>query len=100
MGADSPVKDSENVAFVDSVLTVINQITVSAEGETMDTTLNKIRKEIVVAIQAGLGLSFVIDVVEGPTTRPELSDEAEQRTATQELTWFARYRRSIGDPSA
>lgn len=68
----------------------------------IETLLNKIRKEVNVALVADhtLGLAFVHAIVERGARRPSLSGEAAKPTGSMELQYQVKYRRSRTDPSA
>ena len=79
MGPDEPVDDTiQTWSQIDSQLTVYIDAHVR-DANTAETDINRIRKEVVLAIMAdySLGLSFVLDAVEGPASEPERSGEAE-----------------------
>ena len=65
----------------------------------IDTTLNLIRNEITVALQADhtQGLGFLLDSIEGDAAEPIFS-VGDQQIAEQELEWQFMYRRSRNDP--
>lgn len=67
----------------------------------LETTLNLIRKEITIALQADhtQGLSFVFDTNED-TTEYELGEEGEQTVGIIKTDWIVGYRTSRTDPSA
>ena len=73
----------------------------SVNEETLETTLNQIRKEITVAMQADhtQGLAFVIDTNE-LTAEYELVEEGEQTVGVIKTDWMVGYRTSRADPSA
>lgn len=102
-GEDYPLDTSDQNWFtVDHVLEIMIEIQIKqAYGTPISQTLNQIRKEIAVAIQAApqLGLSFVIDTVEGAGRRPRI-DFSEKSTALQAYEWRVKYQRSRTDPSA
>lgn len=104
-GDDEPKLDHDDDAvleYIDHILEVIIEAHVQASSGIVDTTLNQIRKEIAVVVHADhkIGLSFVINTIEGPAEAPELFDEGEKRTAVQRNHYFVKYRRSRTDPSA
>ncbi len=82
-------------------LQVIIIVTIKTIDE-LETRLNKIRKEVHVALMADYtqGLSFVIDTAPSTATRPELTGEGEKPTASQQLEFLITYRTSRADPSA
>jgi len=102
-GADTPLGDYglENYAFIDSELT----IKVTAHVKTADqaeTELNKIRREVHVALMADYqqGLSFVITTIPQGATEPLLLSDGETPTATMDMYWRVQYRSSQTDPGA
>jgi hypothetical protein len=87
---------------LDSLLTVHLEAVVKAASASIDTTLNKIREEVTIALQADYtqGLAYVIDTKEIGADAPELSGDGDQRTGTMRMTWQIHYRRSRADPGA
>ncbi len=67
----------------------------------LETSLNQIRKEITIALQADptQGLAFVIDTNEA-ATEYELGEEGEQSVGVIKTEWIIEYRSSRTDPSA
>lgn len=101
-GPDRPQSDTSSYGFIDSDLTVYIDIYVKTVTSQVDTLLNQIRKELVIALSASYtqGLSFVIDTVEGDADEPDLNGESDQPVARLRTSWVFRYRRSRTDPSA
>lgn len=101
-GQDRPQSDTSSYNFIDSDLTVYIDIYVKSAASQVDTLLNQIRKELVIALSANYtqGLSFVIDTVEGDADEPDLNGDSDQPTARLRTSWIFRYRRSRSDPSA
>ena len=102
-GDDVPVPYvNRNYSIDDFTLNIIIEIHVSNPDTTpISTTLNQIRKEIIIAIQADplLGLSsFVLDTEEGTASRP-LIEHVDKTNATQQMDFTVKYRRSRLDPS-
>ena len=104
-GSDVPYEEGiQNWTYQDMMLTVVIEIFVKAASTTpISQTLNQIRKEITVALQAvaspPLGLGFCHEIEEGESFEPQL-EVAEQPTAVQRFEWLVKYRRSRADPSA
>jgi len=73
-----------------------------ASSTPISQTLNLIRKEITAAVLADytLGLSFVIDTVEGNSLKPVIDIGGEKPIAIQTFNWLVKYERSRTDPSA
>lgn len=101
MGGDRRIQQLSQV-LEDWELTLFIESRVKTVSAQLDTELNKIRREVTIALNASytLGLSYVIDTSEGEAAAPELSGEGEQPAAAHKLTWFVRYRRSRADPGA
>lgn len=87
---------------LDSVLTVYIDAVVKTASAQVDTTLNLIRSEITVALQADYtqGLAYIIDTKEIGAGEPDLSGDGDQRTGVLRTTWQIHYRRSRADPGA
>jgi len=101
-GPDRPQTDTSAYSHIDSDLTVYVDIYVKSSASQVDTLLNQIRKEIVIALSASYtqGLSFVIDTIEGDAEEPDLNGDSDQPVARLRTSWIFRYRRSRTDPSA
>lgn len=102
-GDDVPVPYADrNYSIDDYELTIHVEMHVDeANNIPVSQTLNQIRKEIIIAIQADpyLGLpSFVIDTEEGTAFRPSI-EHVDKVTATQVMDFTVKYRRSRTDPS-
>lgn len=69
--------------------------------EQIDQILNRIRKEINVAIMSiyALGLNFVVDIEETGAAEPELSGEGNKPAAVMRISYSIMYNRSVTDPS-
>lgn len=102
MGSDSPGDpESRNIAFSDWELEIrIEAVCKKLSYSETDSTLNAIRGEVAAALLSDytLGLSFVIDVIEGEAGSPNESGESERPTASQVLTYSVKYRRPLKDP--
>jgi len=101
-GDDEPLDDDDrNIAFTDSWLTINTDVVVKATDDA-ETTLNKIRSEITVALLAdytqGLG-GFVMDTVEGPAEAPVHDSDGEKPVLRQRLQWRIKYRRNTKNPT-
>jgi hypothetical protein len=101
LGPDEPVAEYSQT-LIDSLLTIHILGVVKSITEQVDTTLNRIREEVAVALQADYtqGLSFVLDTREGESEEPDISNEGEQPAASLRLTWRFLYRRSRLNPGA
>ena len=100
MGQDEIVEDG-NMAFIDRQLNI--EIIAFVKGNSaIDTTLNKIRREVHIALYADrtLGESFVIDTASNGDDAPEVSGNLEQPAASQKLNYIVAYRHSVTDPGA
>ena len=101
-GDDTPLPyEYRNFSLDDFLLTI--HVDIYAQGTTaipVSQTLNQVRKEIIIAIQADytLGLSFVIDTEEGTAFRP-LIEHIDKVNAVQTMDFNIKYRRSRTDPS-
>lgn len=102
-GDDTPIPYIDrNYSLDDFMLNIHLEFHVDeADSIPVSQTLNQIRKEVIIAIQAAptLGLSFVIDTEEGTTYRP-IIEHIDKVTATQSMDFEIKYRRSRTDPSA
>lgn len=104
-GDDIPLEDGlQNLNNIDMTLTVIIEIHVKAAStEPISKILNKIRKEITIALQAvadpPLALAWTIEIDESSGFEPQL-EIGEKPTAIQRMEWMIKYRRSRTDPSA
>lgn len=84
-----------------SELNVFFDIHVKDSAEQIDQVLNRVRKEINIALMAtsNLGLTFVADVNEESAAEPELSGDSNKPTAMMRVTYNIKYNRSVSDPS-
>ena len=84
-----------------SDLAVYIDINAKDSSEQIDQVLNRIRKEINIAIFAvdNLNLIFVKDVTETSAGEPELADGSNKPTALMRVTYKIEYNRSVTDPS-
>ena len=103
-GDDIPLPyEDRNYSIDDYQLSISIEMHVDESNDTpVSQTLNQIRKEVIIAIQADpyLGLSsFVIDTEEGTAYRPTI-EHIDKVTATQVMDFTVKYRRSRTDPSA
>lgn len=103
-GADTPIdlEDGQRVFdYVDRRLDIRVEIRAQATTAQIDQTLNQIAKEISIAMQAmgAIGVSAVIDVIEGIMNEPEISSDADVKTARMDMEWSIVYRHSRADPS-
>lgn len=92
---------AENNVYIDSNLTY--SITIVINNKNPESVLNKIRKEIQIAMYADrkLGLSgFVVDTMLESVGTPTISGEGNNIISEMVLTWVTRYRYSTTDPSA
>lgn len=101
-GDDSPLPYIDrNYSIDDFSLDIHVEMHVSEPDATpVSQTLNQIRKEIIIAVQANptFGLSFVMDTEEGIASRP-IIEHIDKTNATQEMLFVVKYRRSRTDPS-
>ena len=104
-GADEPL-EAENLGWpkLDSELTVNIQAHVKSSSSQVDTLLNLIHKEVVIAMdptaEPPLALSFCLSMEEGDVSQPDLSGDGDKPTATMIMQFLIKYRRSRNDPSA
>jgi hypothetical protein len=101
MGQDSIV-DPWAQSLLDSEIEVGIQAVVHDSATNVETLLNRMRKEVNVALVADftLGLAFVHAIVEIGATRPQLSGELAKPAGQMDLLYRVKYRRSVADPSA
>jgi len=101
MGADAPIDQAGdgNIAFRDHVLEV--QVTAHVKSTAIDTRLNLIKAEVIVAMlqDRTLGLSYVIDTDEQGWQAPIMTDESDMRAAQCTGIFTVHYRRSYNDPT-
>ena len=72
------------------------------DSTSLDATLNKIRREVHVAMYADhtLGQSFVIAAVAAGDDKPEKNGDLEKPVAKQTLNYIVQYRHSVANPGA
>jgi len=101
MGED-PIVDPWAQQLLDSDLDVSVIAHVHDSAANVETTLNKIRKEVNIALVADytLGLAFVHTIIELGARKPVLTGELAKPAGQMELQYRVRYRRSRLDPSA
>lgn len=101
MGQSTPV-DEGNVRYQDRYLEVRIEAHVKEATETLEQTLNQLKKEVYVAVLANrtLGLPFVHDTQWEGDGEPELQDGSNKPTGSLEMRYRVQYRHSISDPSA
>lgn len=89
-------------AKYDCELTVNVDAIVKTSATQVDTLLNTIREQVVIALQADYtqGLAYVLNTIEGDTSAPELSGEGDKPSASVRMEWKLHYRRSRTDPGA
>lgn len=101
MGSDEPI-EMLSQSLIDSLIEVRVESRTMSPTAQLDESLNQIRKEVTIALQADFsqGLDFVLNLEEGKADEPEFSDSGEQPVARQVMNWRITYRRSRTDPSA
>lgn len=103
MGDDLSI-DPWAQSLVDSNLEVSVFAHVHTSAENVETILNRIRKEVTVALLAGnppaLGLSWVHAIVEVGAVMPDKNTAGAKPSGKLELKYIVKYRRSVADPSA
>lgn len=87
---------------LDSLLTVHVEAVAKSPTAQIDTTLNLIREEVTVALQADYtqGLAYVIDTREVGAEAPALTGDGDAPSGTLRMTWQIHYRRSRANPGA
>lgn len=101
MGADDMIGDySQDVQ--DWLLEVFIEARATSATAQLETTLNKIREEVTIALQQDYtqGQSFIYDTLEGGADRPELTSDGAKPVGTMRMTWRFKYRRSRTNPGA
>lgn len=100
MGADDVIGDL-SAALLDCQLQVHVDAVVKTTAQ-VDTTLNLIREEVTIALQADhtQGLAFVIDTAEQGADEPDISNDGEQPAGSLRTRWLISYRRSRTNPGA
>ena len=88
--------------FLDWDLSVYIEAYVQTVAELVDTVLNRIRKEVHIAIMADYsqGLSFVLETTPGNITETIANGEGNQPVISQRFEYIIRYRTSRTDISA
>mgnify|MGYP000959754656 CR=1 FL=1 len=101
MGDDLMV-DPWSSQLLDSDLDVSVFALAHDSATNIETLLNRIRKEVNVALAADhtLALAFVLAIVEVGARKPILAGESSKPAGSMELQYRVRYRRSRTDPSA
>ena len=101
MGGDEFLRDYSQTLQDWEMTIYIDSFTKSPTTQ-IDTTLNLIRREVTVALNADYtqGLSFMLNTIEGDAGAPDVSGEGNQASGSQRLTWKFHYRRSRTDPGA
>jgi len=91
---------------IDNVLEIIAEIRVRSSGDSIDSIILQIRKEMHIALMSWvqsqtypLGLDFVYMLYPAGTGNPEIESVSEKPTAKIETLWKVHYRHSILDPS-
>jgi len=84
----------------DLIINVEGYARTDADGENLETILNRIRKEVTIAIMADvtLGLTYVHDSNEG-NAGYTFDEETENGIGVIATEWVVTYRRSATDPS-
>lgn len=97
----SDVTAAYNWPSVYSDLTVYIDIHAKDSSEQIDQVLNRVRKEINVAIMAvtNLNLSFVSDIEELGADEPDLLGDSNKPTAMMRVNYKVTYNRSVTNPS-
>lgn len=87
---------------VDSLLTIYVESRVKSPTAQIDETLNTIREEVTIALQADYtqGLGYVIDTIEGDVDAPEIVATTDQPVGAMRMAWQFHYRRSRTNPGA
>lgn len=101
-GPDELVNELES-SYLDWDLIISIEVYVQTVAEAVDTVLNRIRKEVHIAIMADYqqGLSaFVMETTPLAVQEPVLNSEGDKPVATQRLDYVIRYRTSRTDISA
>lgn len=101
MGPSEPVGDP-NAQYQDRMLDVRVEAFAKESTDTLDQTLNQIKKEVYIAMQATptLGLGFVFDTTWSGDTEPDLQDGSNKPTGSVVMNYRVHYRHSYTDPSA
>lgn len=101
MGADQIVEPWAQ-SLLDSELEVDVIAYVHDASSNVDTVLNQIRQEVIVALMTDqtLALAFVRSIVEIGTSKPDLSADMTKPGGHMEMQFKVQYRRSVADPSA
>lgn len=90
-----------NFSFQDRYLAVLVKYQVTgATLEAVETALNKLDRQVHVALRASynLGIDFVIQGIPNGTDQPELSKDNDVYGGSMISTWYVQYRAPIDDP--
>lgn len=103
-GPDEPLDEygARSFGLIDSALEITVAINIKGQEEGLDTELNKIRREVHVALMADYqqGLDFVIQTIPQGAGDVSISSDSELATSTLETSWEIHYRSSTLDPGA
>ena len=101
LGPDKIIGQYSHAKY-DCELTINIEAVVKSSTVQVDTTLNLIREQVAIALQADYtqGLAYVLNTIEGDADAPELSGEGEKQSAALKMEWKFHYRRSRTNPGA
>jgi hypothetical protein len=101
MGPDAP-QAMYSQTLMDSLLAVNVEAVVKAANAELETLLNEIRRQAIVALQSDYtqGLAFVLNTDEGQADEPVFSSDGDRRSGTLKMQWQFLYRRHRTNPSA
>jgi hypothetical protein len=103
LGDDSPVSEfgTDNVAFIDSILSVpiVSYAKATTEYE-LRRALSRLRRQMHQALMADvtLGLSFMVHTMYGGAKAVEIETDGDSPVGQQESLWRVHYRMNITDP--
>ncbi len=101
IGDDDPIDDSP-WPYIDSLLTVYIDIHARNDSSIpVSKTLNRVRKELVLAIMVDvtLGLPLFVQEIEESIASAPIMNYGDQPISLQRTEWTVKYRRSLTDPS-
>lgn len=99
-GSDEVIDDGPAPAW-DRLLLVHVDIIAQALADPIESALNALAREVHVALLADVtqGESAIIDTVPVGDDEPEITADAERKTARLRMTFRAHYRTSVADPA-
>jgi hypothetical protein len=98
-GEDRPDVDSTLNQIASALVVEVVAMARAPDEPELHEKLLQLRADAHMAIQAGLGLSFVMWTEYGGASAPEVSVDGEQLAGTLTSSWIAHYSMSYSDPN-